>query len=191
MKALVLASQSPRRAELLGQLGVEFVCQVADIDETPHGGEPVEAFVRRMAREKALAVSSQRADEAWVLGSDTVVAIDQHILGKPRDEEQFIEMMALLSGRTHQVLTAVALCQGERLLEDTVISQVRFRAIDEQEARAYWRTGEPCDKAGGYAIQGRGAIFAEHIAGSYSAIMGLPVFETARLLEVAGYRMLS
>jgi len=178
---LILASQSPRRAELLRQIGLDFVCLPADIDETPLPGESPEDYVQRMATEKARAVHAGHRTDA-VIGSDTTVVLHDRILGKPLDREDGIAMLRTLSGQTHRVLTGVALVHSsiEYALSE---NRVRFREIGEHEAGRYWDTGEPHDKAGGYAIQGLGAVFVEHIEGSYSGIMGLPLFETAKLLR--------
>ncbi|MDQ2069960.1 Maf family protein [Natronospira bacteriovora] len=186
MPRLILASQSPRRRELLEQIGLTFDVIPADINESVQAGELAVDFVARMAREKAEAVARQQPD-ALVLGSDTAVVVDEHILGKPADKADARRMLGLLSGREHAVLSAVALIvpgQAERVI--TQVSRVRFRSISETEMHAYWRSGEPKDKAGAYAIQGLGAVFVEHLSGSYSGVMGLPLFETARLLEEAG-----
>lgn len=181
---IYLASQSPRRAELLAQIGIDFTAAPADIDETPLAGESPEDFVRRMAIAKARTIQALHPGE-WVLGSDTVVVLDGHILGKPHSSEHAIDMLLSLSGREHRVLTGVALAHTKTTyaLSD---SRVFFRAIGQDEAARYWLTGEPADKAGGYAIQGHGAVFIRHIEGSYSGIMGLPLFETAQLLQGAG-----
>ncbi|RMG36822.1 MAG: septum formation inhibitor Maf [Gammaproteobacteria bacterium] len=187
MPELILASQSPRRAELLRQIGVGFRAHPAHIDETPLAGETATDYVLRMAIEKARAVHALYPGSA-VVGSDTAVILDDRILGKPENRETAIAMLVSLGGRSHRVLTAVALAHGtvESALSD---SRVWFRAIDRQEAARYWDTGEPTDKAGGYAIQGRGAVFVERIEGSYSGIMGLPLFETAQLLSRIGIRL--
>ena len=179
-----LASQSPRRAELLRQIGVPFVTSPADIDETPLPGESPEDFVRRMATEKARAIHALFPDDI-VLGSDTAVVLDDRIMGKPADREDAIAMLLALAGRSHRVLTAVALVHArtDYALSDSLVT---FRAISRAEAERYWDSGEPADKAGGYAIQGHGAVFVERIEGSYSGIMGLPIFETAQLLTGAG-----
>lgn len=178
-----LASQSPRRAELLRQIGVHFTSTPAAIDETPFAAEMPEDFVRRMACSKAAVVRRQFA-ELPVLGADTTVVLDGQMLGKPRDREDALQMLQRLSGRTHQVLTGVALQQTETayLLSS---SQVTFAQISAQAAARYWDTGEPADKAGGYAIQGYAAVFVQQIVGSYSGIMGLPLYETAQLLRSA------
>jgi septum formation protein len=182
---ICLASQSPRRRELLAQIGVPFVVQAADIDETQQQGEPAADYVLRIARAKALAVAARGASLP-VLAADTTVVIDETVCGKPGDESEALAMLARLSGRTHRVLTAVALAAGAELLERLSASEVTFRLISSAEARAYWASGEPRDKAGAYAIQGRGAVFIEHLAGSYSGVMGLPLYETAALLAAAG-----
>jgi septum formation protein len=182
---LILASASPRRRELLAQLGVPFEVAAAAIDETPRPGETVEALVVRLAIAKARA-GQKGAPEALVIGSDTEVELDGRIFGKPGDEAAGVEMLLSLAGRTHTVWSAVAVVQGA--LEDVRVnrSRVAFRAISSAEARAYWASGEPRDKAGGYAIQGLGAVFVSHLEGSYSGVMGLPVFETAALLAEFG-----
>ena len=186
---IYLASQSPRRAELLRQIGVPFHTVPADIDETPFEAEGAEEFVQRMAVDKARAIHALHPQEI-VLGSDTAVVLDGRILGKPAHREQAIDMLLSLSGRTHRVLTGVALVHdglGYALSE----SLVRFRPVEPDEAARYWDSGEPHDKAGGYAIQGLGAVFVAHIEGSYSGIMGLPLFETSELLRAAGLNVLA
>lgn len=186
---LILASASPRRRELLAQLGVTFEVMGADIDETPRPGESAGALVGRLAVAKARAVQGRAAD-ALVIGSDTEVECQGRILGKPADELAGVEMLLSLAGRTHRVWSAVAVVQGP--WEDLRVqcSRVRFRRISPSEARAYWATGEPRDKAGGYAIQGLGAVFVSHLEGSYSGVMGLPLFETATLLAERGFQCL-
>ncbi|HEY8053602.1 MAG: Maf family protein [Steroidobacterales bacterium] len=183
--ALCLASVSPRRRELLNQIGVRYLVESADIDETVRPGEPASAYVTRIARDKALAVRS-RGMALPVLAADTTVVVDEVICGKPRGEADCVAMLQRLSGRTHQVLTAVALAGAHGVDELLSASAVRFRALSAAECVAYWRGGEPRDKAGGYAIQGHGAVFIEHLSGSYSGVMGLPLFETAQLLRAAG-----
>lgn len=183
--SLILASASPRRRELLAQIGVRFECQSADIDESIRDAEPPAEYVSRLALEKARAIVVQAAD-VWVLGSDTSVVCDQQILGKPCNKEEAVAMLQQLSGRQHQVLTAVALVQGERQRSLLVSTDVVFRSLSLSECERYWETGEPCDKAGGYAIQGLGAVFVERIEGSYSAVVGLPLLETAQLLQQLG-----
>ncbi|HTK98163.1 MAG TPA: Maf family protein [Pseudomonadales bacterium] len=181
---LVLASASPRRAELLTQLGLMFTVDACDVDESRQPGETVEAMVRRLALTKAQA--SARGGSLPVLGADTAVVIDDVLLGKPADRAEGLAMLSSLSGRTHEVLTAVAVVQGSRAEVRVSRSRVTFRKITRDEAEAYWATGEPRDKAGGYGIQGIGGIFAERIEGSYSGIVGLPLAETEALLQAFG-----
>ncbi|MBB6340017.1 septum formation protein [Pseudomonas fluvialis] len=188
MPPLFLASASPRRAELLGQIGVPFQRVSASIDETPRVAEDPGAYVERLALEKAQA-GLQRlepAADAVVLGADTAVVLDGRILGKPQDRADALAMLAALSGREHQVLTAVALCSAARRASVVVASQVRFASISTAQAEAYWASGEPLDKAGSYAIQGLGAVFVSAMSGSYSAVVGLPLCETASLLAEFG-----
>jgi septum formation protein len=182
---LVLASTSPRRSALLTQIGIQHRIIPVDIDETPRAAEDPLAYVHRMAAEKSAAVRLGDRQNLPVLAADTSVICDGRILGKPESLEQAREMFALLSGRLHQVYTAVSL-RGTRHTQAVSISAVKFRTVHEAEIVAYWRTGEPCDKAGGYAIQGMGSIFIESISGSFSGIMGLPLFETAELLAQQG-----
>lgn len=182
---LCLASASPRRRELLEQLGVSYVSAVPDIDEAVLPGESAADYVVRMARAKARLVHPHGAGLP-VLAADTIVLIDQRICGKPADAQDGIALLLRLSGRTHQVLTAVALAAAGEVNYRVSRSEVRFRHLTVAEALAYWNTGEPHDKAGGYAVQGHGAVFVEHLAGSYSGVMGLPLFETAELLAGAG-----
>lgn len=183
--ALCLASVSPRRRELLTQIGVRYLVEAAHIDEAVRPGERPCDYVARMARDKALVVRS-RGMTLPVLAADTTVVVDEVICGKPRGEADCVAMLQRLSGRTHQVLTAVALAGVRGVDELLSASAVRFRALSAAECVAYWRGGEPRDKAGGYAIQGHGAVFIEHLSGSYSGVMGLPLFETAQLLQAAG-----
>ena len=179
---LLLASGSPRRRELLEQIGVAHRAMPVDIDEATRAGELPEDFVRRLALEKAQAGWARDASDLPVLGSDTVVVHDGHIMGKPGDRDDGIAMLARLAGQTHRVLTAVAMVEGERREVRLSESLVSFRPMAEAELVAYWETGEPADKAGAYAIQGLGAVFIERLEGSFSGVMGLPVFETAALL---------
>ena len=188
---IYLASASPRRHELLTQLGVRCEIIVADIDETLRSVEAPADYVQRMAGEKAAAVLGRVTGRpAPVLGADTTVVAGDRVLGKPRDRDDGLDMLRLLSGREHEVLSAVAVMDGQREAVALSRTAVRFRALDEAEMRAYWDSGEPRDKAGGYAIQGLGAVFIESIHGSYSGVMGLPLFETARLLDGFGYRLM-
>lgn len=187
--ALYLASRSPRRRELLEQLGLTYAPIAADVDETPLPGEDPRRYVARMALAKARAGRLAARTAHPVLGADTAVVCDERILGKPADAEEALAMLRLLSGREHRVLTGIALL-GQR--EQTAVSETRvsFRVIEPAEALAYWASGEPRDKAGAYAIQGRGALFVEHISGSYSGVVGLPLFETAALLAREGIQSL-
>ena len=182
---LCLASASPRRRELLAQIGVPHVVAPADVDESVRAGETPRDYVLRLARAKAQAVWDATADLP-VLGADTTVVVDGVILGKPDDRDQAEAMLRALSGRTHEVLTAVTLASGEGLQFALSVSLVRLRQSSAEERARYWDTGEPRDKAGGYAIQGLGAVFIESLIGSYSGVMGLPLFETAKLLAAAG-----
>lgn len=181
---LVLASASPRRSQLLRQIGVEFVVSAQDINETPHELEAPRDYVQRMADEKAVAAlgAPDRRDSDIVIASDTSVVSGTTILGKPASEAEAIEMLLSLSGREHEVMTAVTVINSERKEQQLSVSRVHFRQIEETEARDYWQSGEPKGKAGAYAIQGLGAIFVRWIEGSYSGVMGLPLFETAQLL---------
>ena len=189
MPALFLASASPRRRELLTQIGVPFSLLSVSIDETPGTAEAPDTYVQRLAREKALAGLAQvDQDSACVLGADTTVVLDQQILGKPADKADALAMLQALSGREHQVMTAIALANGAGCEVRLVCSRVRFRPIGVDEAERYWASGEPQDKAGGYAIQGWGAVFVSSLEGSYSAVVGLPLCETAQLLEAYGLR---
>ncbi|GLO42667.1 MULTISPECIES: Maf family protein [Pseudomonas] len=186
MTPLYLASGSPRRRELLTQIGVPFSVVSAPIDETPLPDESAPAYVERLARAKAAAGLACIEGQAVVLGADTAVVLDGRILGKPENREDALAMLADLSGREHHVLTAVALSDGPRVQSLCVTSKVRFRAISAEEAQRYWASGEPADKAGGYAIQGLGAVFVTGLSGSYSAVVGLPLSETAELLGQFG-----
>ncbi len=184
MATLYLASGSPRRRELLTQIGVPFLTQIAPIDENALPDEPPSAYVERLARAKGqagLAALSNPAD-AVVLGADTAVVLDGRILGKPLDRADALATLQALSGRCHEVLTAVALVSRERIVSQVVTSHVRFRALSVAEIEAYWASGEPQDKAGSYGIQGLAAIFVSQLQGSYSAVVGLPLCETAALL---------
>jgi septum formation protein len=183
MPPFFLASGSPRRKELLTQIGVPFTVLSAQIDETPLTDETPTAYVERLARGKAEAgLALLTAEQGCVLGADTAVVLDGRILGKPVDECDAASMLAALSGREHEVLTAIAMLDQQRCETRVVASRVRFRSISADEIQAYWASGEPRDKAGSYAIQGLAAIFVESLQGSYSAVVGLPLCETAELL---------
>lgn len=188
MAELFLASASPRRRELLAQIAVPCVTQIASIDETPLPAEPAAVYVERLALEKAragLRALGERAD-AVVLGADTAVVLDGRILGKPADFAESREMLLSLSGRSHQVMTAAALVGAGRESSRVVSSEVSFRTLGEADIAAYWASGEPCDKAGSYGIQGLAAVFVNRVQGSYSAVVGLPLCETAEMLGQFG-----
>lgn len=188
---ILLASGSPRRAELLRLIGAEFVTQNLDLDETPYPEERPADYVERLAR--------QKAEEGWrrhgaqgeyeaALGADTSVVLDGEILGKPRDREDHGEMMTALAGHQHEVISAVALTNGVDSEVRVVVSQVKLRRLSLEEIDAYWLTGEPADKAGGYAIQGLGSVFVDYVGGSYSSVVGLPLKETSELFSLFGIR---
>jgi septum formation protein len=187
---IYLASASPRRRELLQQIGVSFRLVGTELDETPRPSEAPSAYVARVAAAKADAGwLSRSAAIAPVLAADTAVVLDGAILGKPRDQHDAEHMLLQLSGRTHEVMTAVAVRSSAGIQIKVSHSWVTFRILDAAEVRAYWDTGEPRDKAGAYAIQGFAAIFIEDLRGSYSGVMGLPLFETAELLKPLGFRL--
>ena len=188
---LILASQSPRRKELLTQLGYNFQCLPADIDESIQSDENATQYVARLALEKANAIAQNQADgDVVVLGSDTSVVFQQHILGKPESLDDCIAILKILSDNSHQVVTAIAAVQGERSEVIVVTTDVDFKALSTQEITRYWQTGEPQDKAGAYGIQGIAGQFVKQIRGSYSAVVGLPLYETAQLLSSFGVKSL-
>ena len=187
---LHLASESPRRRDILTALNIPFTWRGVDIDESREDGEDVKALVCRLATEKALAGVAGDGAVLPVLGADTIVALDDAVFGKPASEDDALQMLRALSGKAHSVLTAVALVSNGAVETALSITEVRFRDIRPDEARAYWQSGEPRDKAGAYAIQGHGAVFVASISGSYSGVVGLPVFETAELLERVGIRII-
>jgi septum formation protein len=182
-----LASMSPRRRELLHQIGVPHTVVAAHVDESHLPAEAPADYVARLARLKATTVR-QRGEALPVLAADTTVVLQGSIFGKPADRAEGLAMLTALAGRTHQVLTAVVLATERHITVRVNCSAVRFRNMERAEIEAYWETGEPRDKAGGYAIQGYGAVFVEALSGSYSGVMGLPLFETAELLREAGVR---
>ena len=185
---LVLASGSPRRRQLLEQLGLEIEVRPAAVDEAALPCEEASVHVERLARAKAEAVAERERD-ALVIGGDTVVVLDGEILGKPGSEEAAVEMLLGLQGREHRVETGVAVAApGGAVLSDVVSAAVRFRGFDRARAEAYVATGEPMDKAGSYGIQGFGSVLVEEVRGDYFAVMGLPVARVVRLLEELGYR---
>jgi septum formation protein len=192
---LYLASQSPRRFELLTQIGIAFDVLAVDIDETTKNNESAEKYVVRLANEKALAGwNTENYTQKSVLGSDTAVVIDGEILGKPKNVEDAQRMLQLLSGKTHQVMTAVALASYSQnaskpeLNSVLSVSEVTFKTLSPNEIASYVNSGECDDKAGAYAIQGLAAAFITHLSGSYSGVMGLPLYETVELLNNAGIR---
>jgi septum formation protein len=178
---LLLASTSPRRREILASLGLDFTVVPVDVDESPRDGETPGDMVLRLAVAKA-----EAAGDHIALGADTVVVIDGQALGKPTDEADCLAMLERLSGRGHKVLTGIALHGPQGTQTALSETDVYFREISRDEALAYWQSGEPCDKAGAYAAQGLGGAFVERIEGSYSGVVGLPVFETATLLANVG-----
>ena len=192
---LYLASQSPRRRQLLEQIGVDFSVLDVDVSEQRMRGESPQDYVSRVARDKARAglaslghanqsqANLNQISDAIVLGADTEVVLDDEVFGKPQDADDAAAMLRRLSGRTHAVISVVWLASAAREECAVCISQVRFAPLDESTVATYVATGEPFGKAGAYAIQGRGAALVEHLQGSYSGVMGLPVFETARLLR--------
>lgn len=187
---LILASQSPRRSMLLEQLGIDFLVQPAHIDESRREGEKPADYVTRMACEKARAIYHETGDSDWVLGADTIVLRDDEVVGKPDDAAAARTMLASLADREHAVLSSVALVgPHDYLAVDVHTSQVRFGPIPGEWIDAWSRTPEPLDKAGAYAVQGRTAAFIEHLSGSYSGVMGLPLAQTARLLTDAGFHL--
>jgi septum formation protein len=182
---LILASASPRRQELLGQLGWVFTSQAADIDESPKQKEAAADLVCRLAEEKAAAIYSQyQGKKLAVLGSDTIVVCEGKVLGKPQDAADSKAMLGLLSAKQHQVMTAICLYYQGRAHTQLVTTEVYFCQVTESQMAEYWASGEPADKAGSYAIQGLGGRFVERIEGSYSSVVGLPLVETDRLLHL-------
>lgn len=182
---IVLASTSPRRKELLEQVGLRFTTAAIDIDESIVDGEAASEYVVRLAREKAQAAVPQFSDNTLIIAADTTVTVDGHILGKPADQDEAFAMWQLLSGRTHQVMTGVAVAYAGQIKTDLVITDVEFLPLTPSQMQTYWDSGEPIGKAGGYAIQGLGAAFIPRIQGSYSNVVGLPLVETLALLTAA------
>ncbi len=180
--SLVLASGSPRRKELLAQLGYQFEVVTTDVEECREQHETAEQYVARLSKDKALAGVKLRP-ESVVIGSDTIVVCDQRVLEKPDNLAHAKQMLTMLSNRKHQVMTAVTVANTQ--IQDTVVvtTDVWFKPLSEQEIEQYWQTGEPCDKAGSYGIQGIGGRFVSRIEGSYYAVVGLPLYETDQLLH--------
>lgn len=197
---LILASASPRRKELLAQLGIQCFVKAVDIDETPLPNELPFDYVQRVAAEKSAACLTIYDGDLPILAADTSVVLQNKIMGKPENQQHAAEMLLQLSGTTHQVYSAISLrrpnlpglknLEGFNHWQAVNITEVTFKKLTLADCAAYWQTGEPCDKAGGYAIQGLGSIFIEKIQGSFSAVMGLPLFETAQLLEKQGVKIL-
>lgn len=186
--SLYLSSGSPRRQELLQQLNLTFKVLNALIDEQVLPGESPEDYVIRIAIEKAQAgFDKVVSNQAWVIGGDTAVVLGDEVFGKPENEADAYRMLGLLSGRTHTVMSAVAVVDDNQVLSALSQTEVTFRALTEKEMKEYWLSGEPLGKAGSYAIQGLGARFIKHIQGSYSAVMGLPLYELDQLLTESGY----
>jgi len=182
---LRLASASPRRRQLLDLIGVPHVVTPADIDETPHGSEPADDYVKRLAREKAVAIWAHHQDLP-VLAADTTVVVDGEILGKPESEADAVAMLGKLSAREHLVHTGIALRTSRGVDVGISTTRVTFAPLSTEQARKYWESGEPQGKAGAYAIQGLGAVFVSGISGSYTGVMGLPLYETAEMLRAQG-----
>jgi septum formation protein len=187
---IILASASPRRSELLKQIGISHRIMAVDINETPLANESPLAYVERVAAEKSAACQVLLNDNLPVLSADTSVICDGEIMGKPLDLDHAISMLSRLSGRSHQVYSAVSL-RGDQHWQALSISEVKFKTLSTDEIIAYWQTGEPCDKAGAYAIQGLASTFIESITGSFSGVMGLPLYETAQLLAKQGIKVIT
>ncbi len=190
---IYLASRSPRRAELLRQIGVAFEVFAVDADESRRPGETPSDYVCRVARDKAeqaVAALAARGDAGLVVAADTTIALDGDIIGKPRDPADCCRILARLSGREHEVLSAVALASQSGIAVRMARNRVEFRPLESREVDAYCASAEPLDKAGAYAIQGKAACFVRRLEGSYSAVMGLPLYETAELLREAGIELL-
>jgi septum formation protein len=185
---IILASASPRRKELLDQIRVTYRVYPVDLDETPLPDETPLNYVQRLAAEKSAACQAQLNTEIPVLAADTAVVLGRVIMGKPKDQADALAMLTQLSGKTHQVYSAISL-RGREHTQAVSITEVTFRCLTEREILSYWHSGEPVDKAGSYAIQGRGGVFVESIKGSFSGVVGLPLFETAELLSKQGIEL--
>ena len=179
--SIILASQSPRRKELLGLFRIPFEIRVADIDETMDPEKPPFDEVARVSREKAMAIPREKEDT--VIAADTIVVCAGQVLGKPRDEADAVRMLSLLSGRDHQVMTGMTVIRGEKIVSCTEVTDIHFRPLSEKEIRDYVATKEPMDKAGSYGIQGGAALFAEKMVGDYYNVMGLPVCRLGMILK--------
>ena len=185
---IILASASPRRKELLDQIKVTYKVHPVDLDETPLPNETPLDYVQRLAAEKSAACMAQLNTEIPVLAADTAVILGDMIMGKPKDQADALAMLTQLSGKTHQVYSAISL-RGREHSQAVSITEVTFRRLTEREILDYWHSGEPVDKAGSYAIQGMGGVFVESIKGSFSGVVGLPLFETAELLSKQGIEL--
>ncbi|WP_432743700.1 Maf family protein [Methylobacter sp. G7] len=185
---IILASASPRRQELLDQIKVTYRVHPVDLDETPLPDETPVDYVQRLAAEKSAACAAQLGDSLPVLAADTAVVLGDLIMGKPKDRDDAVAMLRQLSGKMHRVYSAVSL-RGREHGQAISITEVTFRLLTKSEIAAYWQSGEPLDKAGSYAIQGRGGVFVESLSGSFSGVVGLPLFETAELLSRQGIRL--
>lgn len=188
--AIILASQSPRRQELLRLLDVEFTVRTADIDESMDPARSPEEEVLRVGAEKAKTVAASCGADDVVIAADTIVVVDGHILGKPKDAADAVRMLELLSGREHTVMTGVTVRRGARVESRVVSTKITFRALSRREIEAYVASGEPMDKAGAYGIQGRASIFVRHLEGDYFCVMGLPVCTLAQMLRACGVPVL-
>ncbi len=182
---IILASASPRRKELLDQINISYSVNPVDVDETPLPNETALDYVQRLAAEKSAACIAQLGDSLPVLAADTAVVLGDSILGKPKGRDDALSMLRLLSGKMHRVYSAISL-RGQEHGQAVSITEVTFRPLTECEIAAYWQSGEPADKAGSYAIQGLGGVFVKSINGSFSGVVGLPLFETAELLSRQG-----
>ena len=187
---IILASQSPRRQELMKLTGLPFTVRVADVDETMDPALPVQQEVARVSRLKARTIAASAAPDDIVIAADTIVVIDGRELGKPHTQQDAFDMLSLLSGRTHEVVTVLSVCRGERTESETVVTRVTFRALTDEEIRAYIATGEPMDKAGAYGAQGLASLFVEGIDGDFFNVMGLPVCRLGKMLKEVGVVLL-
>lgn len=188
--AIILASKSPRRQELLKLLGVDFTIHTADIDETMDPDLPPEQEVARVGAEKAKAVAASCGTDDIIIAADTIVVIDGQILGKPKSTADAVRMLNLLSGRRHEVMTGLTVLHGGSIQSRVVRTGIEFRTLSDREIDAYVATGEPMDKAGAYGIQGRASIFVRHLDGDYFCVMGLPLCPLAEMLRACGVRVL-
>ena len=186
---IILASQSPRRQELMKLTGLPFTVRGADEEIAPRGAGPAKT-VEALSRAKAEEVAKGFAN-ALIIAADTIVVIDGRELGKPHTQQDAFDMLSLLSGRTHEVVTVLSVCRGERTESEAVVTRVTFRALTDEEIRAYIATGEPMDKAGSYGIQGYGAMFVSHLEGDYFSVMGLPLCPLCRMLRAFGVSILT